>query len=829
MPITSVARNVNYNRNVKRERRRAKVEELFNNGAISRRSILSSEDLYLEIQKSTKDGGNAGKRSTSFGVSMKEEDRQQELHNIDEAQDKPPSRLSSVRDSVLSYSEPMLELLAPHRSKVKVIVDSKWFQELIVVLIVLNSIAIGIATFPFVTDSDYYTSIFEQIDLAFLITFTIEICLQLFVHGLKLFLDGWLVFDFLLILFSWAFSGITIIRSFRIFRALRLFARVGPLKKMVTAVTMTIPQLGAILAVFILVYAVFAIMLTQLYKDNFRDDFLSRYGEDTEHFSRLDLTLFTLFLVMTTDNWNDVVLFGDGTFQIIWYITIFFMIISNLVLLNLVIAVLCSTLTHLRISMGTKNDSNIPAIDPELAQWFSIHVMTLKRDVDDLISLNLSFAKTLRKNVPSVQINSLEDSELETKYMLPQKAPIVSVMDDKQYSAKSLSLISELSAEDTKKPQLMEKNHVRQLKDLRKNLNMMTSTMSLNITSEQEMADLSMHMPRDNDEDLNQNYSFHSDSSDSDYSNDRDFKSFREKTFLKIKSINDSSYRWLYEMAALIQAKASAIVYSHIFQTAIISLIFINSAMIGIGTFDIIYEDESRSNIFEVIDLIFLVIFTIELILQFIVHGIRLFTDSWLVFDFLTILLSWAFSGVSIIRSFRIFRAFRLFGRVKAMKQVLSAILSTGPQLVSICSVLFILCYIFAVLFTQLFRDVEFISDDDNYQVNFFGRLDYTFATLVMFLTFEGWSSVALSVMEVYSWAWIPLVSFLFIGAFMALNLVVAMICDSMTALEEGNIDLDKLSSEEYTLYVLEWISKQLQVLNSIMLSLFQVSQYSSY
>ena len=83
--------------------------------------------------------------------------------------------------------------------------------------------------------------------------------------------------------------------------------------------------------------------------------------------------------------------------------------------------------------------------------------------------------------------------------------------------------------------------------------------------------------------------------------------------------------------------------------------------------------------------------------------------------------------------------------------------------------------------------------------------------------------------MEVYSWAWIPLVSFLFIGAFMALNLVVAMICDSMTALEEGNIDLDKLSSEEYTLYVLEWISKQLQVLNSIMLSLFQVSQYSSY
>ena len=740
------------------------------------------------------------------------------------------SRLSLIRhylQSALEFLEelPVIKSMNPYREKLRGIIASQWFQSLIVVLIVLNSISMGVATFPFVTDSDYYSNLFEEIDLGFLIVFTIELCFQFFVHRLNLFADGWLFFDFLLIVFSWAFNGVTIIRSFRIFRALRLFARVGPLKKMVTALTMTIPHLSAILAVFTLVYSVFAIMLTQLYKDVYREDYVFRYGEETDYFGRLDYTLFTLFLVMTTDNWNDAVLFGDGTFQIMWYITICFMLISNLVLLNLVIAVLCSTLTHLRVSMS--KDTNVTVVNPELAMWFSVHVLSLRKDLDDLISLNLSFAKSLRKISPSVNFNVLDDSEIETKYIVLNKYPegVLKHQQDtneKQGSSKSLSLVSEVSSED-------EIKYVNQLKSLRSNLRKMKSTLS--VTGGNEITDFMEERFAEGDEENEFGISSDSESNNSktsDLDDNDDYLSFRQKTFLKFQSMKDSSNYRLQDLFFEMQAKVSLIVYSASFQNSIIALIFINSFMMALSTFDFIYDNEARSNTFEVIDLGFLITFTIELIMHFIVHGIRLFSDNWLAFDFLTISMSWGFSGVSIIRSFRIFRAFRLFGRVKAMKQVLTAILSTGSQLVVIASVLCILCYIFAVLFTQLFSEVEFVSDDDAYNVDYFGRLDYTFATLLMFLTFEGWSTVTLAVMEVYTWAWLPLLFFLFVGAFMALNLVVAMICDSMTALEE-EIDIENLSEEEYSIFVVEWLSSQLQLLNTVMLSLFQVRLFTSF
>lgn len=106
-------------------------------------------------------------------------------------------------------------------------------------------------------------------------------------------------------------------------------------------------------------------------------------------------------------------------------------------------------------------------------------------------------------------------------------------------------------------------------------------------------------------------------------------------------------------------------------QFMIVMFISINSIMMGIGTYDFVKQDPDVDRIFELVDKIFLIIFTVELGLQFIYHGWRLLLDGWLVFDLVIILTSWSFESVQIIRAFRIFRALRLVTRIKIMKNLI--------------------------------------------------------------------------------------------------------------------------------------------------------------
>lgn len=217
-------------------------------------------------------------------------------------------------------------------------------------------------------------------------------------------------------------------------------------------------------------------------------------------------------------------------------------------------------------------------------------------------------------------------------------------------------------------------------------------------------------------------------------------------------------------------------------QLAIVALIGINGIMMGIGTFDFIKNNEKASDAFEMVDLIFLIIFTVELGLQFFYHGWRLFLDGWLIFDFAIITISWSFSEVQIVRSFRIFRALRLITRIKVMKNLILALFSVIPRMFAIGLLLFLVSYIFAVMFTQLFKD---LFEDGVTEYDYFSRLDHTFLTLFQIMTLDNWADINREVMTVYSWAWAPFIAFVIITGFVVVNLIIAVICDAVSALED--------------------------------------------
>ena len=178
-------------------------------------------------------------------------------------------------------------------------------------------------------------------------------------------------------------------------------------------------------------------------------------------------------------------------------------------------------------------------------------------------------------------------------------------------------------------------------------------------------------------------------------------------------------------------------------QFIIILFIAINSLMLGLATCAFVKDDAQVNLIFETTDQIFLIIFTVELVCQFIYLGWFLFCDPWLVFDLLLIVSSWVFQDLTVIRSFRIFRTLRLITRIKVMRNLVLALFSVVPRMMAIFFLLTLVSYIFAVMMTQLFKDLyptdtnstEVNADGTLSYINYFGRLDASIFTLFQLMT----------------------------------------------------------------------------------------------
>ena len=163
------------------------------------------------------------------------------------------------------------------------------------------------------------------------------------------------------------------------------------------------------------------------------------------------------------------------------------------------------------------------------------------------------------------------------------------------------------------------------------------------------------------------------------------------------------------------------------------------------------------------------------------------------VFDFLIVGISLVptSSGFEILRVLRVLRLFRLITAVPQMRKIVSALISVIPGMLSVIALMTLFFYIFAIMATQLFSE-KFPE--------WFGTLGESFYTLFQVMTLESWSmGIVRPVMEVYPYAWVFFVPFIFVVTFVMVNLVVAIIVDAMAILnqEEEQHILEEVHSNE--------------------------------
>ena len=231
-----------------------------------------------------------------------------------------------------------------NREKVKQFVEKNSVQNFIIILIIFNSITIGMETSSVIMTT--FGSTLLLIDKIILAIFVIEILLKLYAYGLGFFKSGWNIFDFSIVAIALlpASGSLAILRALRIFRSLRLIKNVPRLRFIVESLFHSLPSLLWIFVLLALVFYVFAVIGTKLFGTAF-----------PEWFGNIGASLFSLFQIMTLEGWAEISRSVMNVYPLSNIYFILFILLASYTTLNIFIAIVVNTMSE--VQQKTSNES----------------------------------------------------------------------------------------------------------------------------------------------------------------------------------------------------------------------------------------------------------------------------------------------------------------------------------------------------------------------------------------------------------------------------------------------------------------------------------------
>ncbi|MCU0987364.1 MAG: ion transporter [Acetobacteraceae bacterium] len=224
------------------------------------------------------------------------------------------------------------------RARVARLILAPLTQKLIIGLILANAVTLGLETSASIMERA--GGLLVTLDRIFLWIFTIEIALRIYAFRGRFFRDPWGLFDITVVAIAWlpASGELSVLRALRILRVLRLISIVPSLRTVVEAMLAALPGMGSIVLLMLLIFYVFAVMATKLFGDVM-----------PEEFGTLGQSFFTLFQLMTMENWTDGIVKPAMEHEpYAWLFFIPFILIATFVVLNLFIGIIVESIQNLR-------------------------------------------------------------------------------------------------------------------------------------------------------------------------------------------------------------------------------------------------------------------------------------------------------------------------------------------------------------------------------------------------------------------------------------------------------------------------------------------------
>ncbi|MFA9462162.1 ion transporter [Thiohalorhabdus sp. Cl-TMA] len=225
---------------------------------------------------------------------------------------------------------------------------------------------------------------------------------------------------------------------------------------------------------------------------------------------------------------------------------------------------------------------------------------------------------------------------------------------------------------------------------------------------------------------------------------------------------------------AAIRAKLIRIRDNKLFEVFVISVIVLSGLVVGARTYS---PDPSILRGLNVLDYLVTGFFLVEILIRMASERslLAFFRKGWNTFDFLVVAVSlvpmgWAHS-VMLARLLRIFRVLRLISFIPELRLLVNALVKALPRLGYVAIMMFVIFYIYGAVGSIAFRNIN---------AELWGNISVAMLTLFRVATFEDWTDVMYETMDVYPLSWLYYVTFIFLAAFVFLNMVIGIILEVM-------------------------------------------------
>ena len=226
------------------------------------------------------------------------------------------------------------------QEKLLEIKESRGFQFIVTVIILLSSIIVGVGTYEIV--NELFVRILLALDTFITIFFIVEISIRFFAEHRKLdfFRSGWNIFDLVIVISSLiptTGSSVLVLRLLRLARLLRVISFIPELRFVIEALIDSLKKsIYVLILIFILlyIYAVGGVIL-------FEDVAGGRFEDLGEAF-------IALIQIMTLSSWESLMMPIVEIYPYAWMYFISFVILSSIIVLNLFVAILVDVVSERR-------------------------------------------------------------------------------------------------------------------------------------------------------------------------------------------------------------------------------------------------------------------------------------------------------------------------------------------------------------------------------------------------------------------------------------------------------------------------------------------------
>ena len=225
------------------------------------------------------------------------------------------------------------------------------FNQIILAVILINSLTIGLETYPQLSFLSFF---FNLVSTIALMVFVVEAGIKIIAvspNYKKYFFNPWDLFDFSVVVLAFV-PGIgpliTVVRLARLLRVLRIVRQFSELKFILESLLRSIPSISNIFLLLLMLFYVYGVLVVHLFS-----------SVDSVRWGTLGSSIINLFTLVTLTNWDIVFYAALESNPYAWVYFFSFVLIGSLIVVNMFVGVMVANVTE-------SKDKKIKEVQEEL-------------------------------------------------------------------------------------------------------------------------------------------------------------------------------------------------------------------------------------------------------------------------------------------------------------------------------------------------------------------------------------------------------------------------------------------------------------------------------